>query len=233
MEFIFIVTGIYLLLGAVGMHFGNKKVDVVTAAKRWLKYFTYLLITAFLIASILLDFFLPVAVIIVGFGFYEMQRTARAKKFWLALLIYSIAVSGFLFFAYRFDNRFQFFIYFQVFSFDAFCQITGQLFGRHPITKRISPSKTVEGLLGGIIICLLSALLGGKQLDLSASVALCIGLVTSLASLVGDLSASFYKRVAGIKDYSNLLPGQGGFLDRFDSFIMTGFVYSFLSFFIS
>ncbi|MGZ3882166.1 MAG: phosphatidate cytidylyltransferase, partial [Flavisolibacter sp.] len=52
------------------------------------------------------------------------------------------------------------------------------------------------------------------------------GLFTALTGFAGDLLASRYKRIAGIKDYSNLLPGQGGFLDRFDGFMMAAFCYS-------
>jgi len=232
MQAIFITIGIYLALGAIGMFFGNQKVDQSTAAKRWLKYFTYLLITATVIAAILLKWFFALAVLIAFTGVYELFQTNEVKKFPAAIFSYLLVASGFIFFAFRFTSNFQFAVYFQVLAFDAFCQITGQLIGKTQIAKRSSPTKTLEGLTGGICFCLLSAILSGALLQISYAQAVSIGLITALSSFTGDILASFYKRIAGIKDYSNLLPGQGGFLDRFDSFMMTGFVYSLLSFFI-
>jgi len=80
-----------------------------------------------------------------------------------------------------------------------------------------------------VFFSMLSAMLTSSWMNISLSVSLLYGLFTAAAGFTGDLLASFYKRKAGIKDYSNLLPGQGGFLDRFDSFMMAAFCYSIIS----
>ena len=103
---------------------------------------------------------------------------------------------------------------------DGFSQVIGQLLGRHALAPNISPAKTIEGLLGGLVAAIVVALLLRELLlpwPVPTTVALALG--TGLAGLAGDLAASWVKRRAAIKDYSAALPGQGGILDRFDSLL--------------
>ena len=109
--------------------------------------------------------------------------------------------------------------------FDAFSQIAGQLFGKTKLVPKISPAKTVEGAIGGFIVCIITALAVRDMLSLNSTMTLVMGVVTAISALAGDLLASWFKRKMNLKDYSRLLPGQGGVLDRFDSFIAAGFVY--------
>jgi phosphatidate cytidylyltransferase len=84
----------------------------------------------------------------------------------------------------------------------------------------LSPAKTVEGLAGGLAMAVVVALLArGLMPGASAWITAVLAVLTGLAGLAGDLAASWAKRRAGIKDYSAALPGQGGFLDRFDSLL--------------
>ena len=106
---------------------------------------------------------------------------------------------------------------------------TGVLFGKHKLIPDISPKKTIEGAIGGVVFCVLAfvgfALLynnlwlveGGKALPIWLMAI--VGLITAVVSMVGDLTMSLIKRHYGIKDYGRILPGHGGFLDRFDSVI--------------
>jgi len=230
MPFVILLIIFYIVLGGAGMYFGNRKVAADVARQRWLKYVAYLLITTFVVISIWFHFFFLTASLIALSGYYEIIRTIqRGRRSWMALLVYSVIVSGFIFFVFGFKREFQFFIYFQILAFDAFSQVVGQLAGRTAIAPKISPSKTVEGFLGGVFFSMLSAMLTSSWMNISLSVSLLYGLFTAAAGFTGDLLASFYKRKAGIKDYSNLLPGQGGFLDRFDSFMMAAFCYSIIS----
>jgi len=227
MQLVILTIIFFIVIGGIGMYFGNKKVDAVIARQRWLKYVVYILVTSFIVISIWFHFFFPIAILIVLVGYFELIRTIRTNKnFALALIIYSILVAGFIFYAFKFERKFQFFIYLQILSFDAFSQVIGQLIGKTPIASRISPTKTVEGFLGGIFFCLLASLLTSSWMNISFLSSILFGFFTSLTGFTGDILASFYKRIAGIKDYSNLLPGQGGFLDRFDSFMMAAFCYS-------
>ena len=102
---------------------------------------------------------------------------------------------------------------------DGFAQVVGQWLGRRKLAPRVSPAKTVEGFLGGLCAAGSVAAFASTLVGLSPAHAASIGLLTGVAGLVGDLAASWVKRRAGIKDYSGALPGQGGFLDRFDSLL--------------
>lgn len=110
---------------------------------------------------------------------------------------------------------------------DIFAYFTGMLLGRHKLIPAVSPKKTVEGAIGGVVFCTLSfvgfGLIynnfwvadGGKTIPLVA-IAI-VGFLVSIVSQVGDLSLSLLKRKYGIKDFGKLFPGHGGVLDRFDS----------------
>jgi len=106
---------------------------------------------------------------------------------------------------------------------DVFAYFTGRFFGRHKLIPEVSPKKTVEGAIGGIICATGLAVLYGfivsKATELAPNyivLAVC-GFVLSAVSQVGDLIASLVKREHGIKDYGNIFPGHGGVMDRFDS----------------
>ena len=99
----------------------------------------------------------------------------------------------------------------------------GYLFGQHKLSPVISPKKTVEGFIGGVITAILGMiifkLIAGNALTWSFTVV--IGLLGALGAVFGDLSMSAVKRQVGIKDFGNLIPGHGGILDRFDSVLVT------------
>jgi len=103
----------------------------------------------------------------------------------------------------------------------------GSVFGRTPLAPRISPKKTVEGAVGGLVFALLivagTALLARRVagLEMSVGTVLALTMVTSLAAQVGDLFESLLKRWAGVKDAGVFLPGHGGVLDRLDSLLFT------------
>jgi phosphatidate cytidylyltransferase len=228
MNIVFYCIVAYLVVGAVGMAVANRKETAVVRKQRWLKYFTYVLITAIIIASILLHLFHWIVLLIIGFGFYELGRiyfAGHKSHSFLVFIIYTFIAVGLWGFVTTFTYPFQLFIYFGILTFDAFSQITGQLFGRHPLLFKISPAKTVEGFLGGMFFCILSSLILSGWLNISLLAAFILGIITASGSFAGDILASYYKRKVQVKDYSDLLPGQGGFLDRFDSLLMSGVLY--------
>ena len=106
---------------------------------------------------------------------------------------------------------------------DTFALFGGKAFGRHKLAPRISPKKTVEGLICGIVMGTISGVLAHYilvwvHLDLIPLWATVLAaLVASVSGAIGDLAASTIKRAADIKDYSNLIPGHGGIMDRIDS----------------
>ncbi len=101
---------------------------------------------------------------------------------------------------------------------DAAAYLIGHRFGRHPFFPAISPKKTVEGALGGLLCSVPVMLVGGTVLlHLSPLQAGVLGVLIGVAAQLGDLVESQMKRVAGVKDSSNLIPGHGGIMDRMDS----------------
>ena len=108
---------------------------------------------------------------------------------------------------------------------DTFAYFTGFFLGKHKLIPEISPKKTVEGSIGGILGCALSfvvwGLIVGAVTDLHVHYGFLIvtGIIVSVISQIGDLIASLLKRERGIKDFSHIFPGHGGILDRFDSIL--------------
>ena len=116
---------------------------------------------------------------------------------------------------------------------DSFAYLVGRKFGKHKMAPVISPKKSIEGAVGGVVIAAAFNVLilylftvGCKNLydyslfgdsAMKYLYIIPISIILSLVSMVGDLAASVLKRNFGIKDYSQLLPGHGGIMDRFDS----------------
>ena len=100
---------------------------------------------------------------------------------------------------------------------DVGAYFAGRRFGRVKLAPRVSPGKTWEGVLGGLVLAAIVAAFGAVWLDASAGLGVLLGLSVGAISIVGDLTASMFKRSAGLKDSGNLFPGHGGILDRIDS----------------
>lgn len=105
---------------------------------------------------------------------------------------------------------------------------TGSFFGKHKLAPEISPKKTVEGFLGGIVVCIAAVVLSVaayqawfSPVEFTASypAAILLAALCSFISVLGDLTFSVVKRSYQIKDFGNVFPGHGGMLDRFDSVV--------------
>lgn len=113
---------------------------------------------------------------------------------------------------------------------DTCAYFTGVCIGKHKLIPDVSPKKTVEGAVGGLVGCVAAfvifGVIMGSCYDLCPNYLILglMGLVLSVISMCGDLIASLVKRSFGIKDYSKLIPGHGGIMDRFDSIIATASV---------
>lgn len=112
---------------------------------------------------------------------------------------------------------------------DSAAYFCGRAFGRHKLIPDVSPKKTVEGALGGVVFCGIAFSLYGfiisrffiTSVKPSYLILFVIGVCVSAISQIGDLIASLIKRKYGIKDYGKLFPGHGGVMDRFDSVLIT------------
>lgn len=124
-------------------------------------------------------------------------------------------------------------IVFSAFGTDIFAYFTGYALGKHKLCPKISPKKTIEGSVGGILgSMLLCGIFGWFAAGGVYFVhTLAIGALGGVISQAGDLTASVFKRKMDIKDYGNLIPGHGGVLDRFDSVLFTApLVYYYIIF---
>lgn len=115
---------------------------------------------------------------------------------------------------------------------DTGAYFTGRFLGKHKLSPKISPKKTIEGLIGGVItnialidlVAFLFVKIGsnyGVAVEIDYLMLSILAVVIAFASVAGDLIASVIKRQIGIKDYGNLIPGHGGIMDRFDSILFT------------
>jgi len=220
---------IYFLLGGVGFYFINRKKEHEVARKSYIKFVMYFFIINILFFSIVLApaAFRYLSGLIIGVGLIELFRLfhqsdyKHKRFFFISLLIYCMLSAGFLLFG-TLQKELILFSFIVLSIFDSFSQITGQLWGQKKLFPKTSPNKTLGGLIGGGLIAigsafLLRSLYTGIKLE---SLILTLGLV--FFAFAGDLTASFFKRKLNVKDFSKLIPGHGGFLDRFDSLISAG-----------
>ena len=121
------------------------------------------------------------------------------------------------------------------FGTDTGAYFTGMCFGKHKLNPRLSPKKTIEGSIGGIILgTVLSGLYGAYiQIDMPLVWFIVMCFILTITSQIGDLTFSSMKRIFEVKDFSQLLPGHGGILDRFDSILFNAMVFGILLHFIT
>ena len=231
---LFYIIILFSVLGGIGTYFAGRKQKQLERKKNWIKYFSYFIIIILLYVCICFTtkIFPCICGFIVVAGLVEIvclqkKKSQKISLFSLILIVYVLISAGF----YAFSTLSQYLLLYTLFTvctFDAFCQIAGQLFGKHKICPKISPNKTFEGLLGGFLMSVCTFFIIGKILDFTMFFTIIAGVGICVFSFGGDLFASWIKRRYGVKDFSSALPGQGGFLDRFDSFITAGtFVFLF------
>ena len=148
----------------------------------------------------------------------------RAVGSTLAGVFYVALLFGFLLLIRQVDSGeiLLIFLFLLNWSSDTFAYFLGRAFGRKKLAPRVSPNKTVEGSLGGILGTIVVALLVGNWLlDISNVNLIAIGILVSIFGQMGDLVESALKRMGNVKDSGKLIPGHGGVLDRFDSVLFT------------
>jgi phosphatidate cytidylyltransferase len=218
------------LMGGVGLYSASRKLECSVRRDRWTKFITYFCIVHIVLLCVLLGpRVLGVLVLLILFvGAFELYRVLHSASG--AQLLFRTGVStGYvllglallLFFSLS-TKEMAVFVYLVVATFDGFSQVAGNLFGRHLLARKLSPGKTVEGTLGGLVFAAAMAVLLHPLVSLSAVQSLAAGGWIVAAGFSGDLLASWVKRRSGVKDFGRILPGHGGVLDRFDSLLFAG-----------
>ena len=225
---VFSLIATYELLHCVGLH-KNMWVSIplylMSAAMPFgIRFFDLMSLLALPVALCVLLLYL-LAVAVFSHGKADIQDVSTAFMLWLYTLL------GFFGLIMVHDHiRGGEYLYHLAFLgawvTDIFAYFTGMLLGRHKLIPDVSPKKTVEGAIGGVVFCTLSFVGFGllynhfwaadeKTIPLVAMAI--VGFLVSIVSQVGDLSLSLLKRKYGIKDFGKIFPGHGGVLDRFDS----------------
>jgi phosphatidate cytidylyltransferase len=226
---VYMVILVYFVLGTAGIWFINRNKEPEVARRSWIKHFTYFIITSLLYFSIAfkLILFRYIVLVIIVAGFLELAKLFHESGychkifFFSSMFILAALSAGFFFFS-RMEQGMILYAFLILCIFDGFSQVTGQMIGRRKIFPKISPNKTVEGFIGGATVALLSALVFRHLIQAEALKAIMVAAVVVVFAFAGDTAKSAYKRRYNVKDFSRLIPGHGGFLDRFDSLIAGG-----------
>lgn len=228
---IFLFLQAYFVFGAILFTIINRNKTKEIRKYNWIKYFTYLIIVDSLFATIILNntIFNYICILISVLGFLEiLHLLLKSKNYYigiLSILIYLGIVILFYLFSQMEKNNILFTFYL-VIIFDAMSQLSGQLLGKRKLIPAISPNKTTEGLLGGLIFTVFTGILIKDLIHENLIYSITLSIAISAFAFIGDILASFLKRKLNVKDFSNVIPGHGGVLDRFDSLIFAGaFIY--------
>lgn len=219
---------LYLVLGAVSVGVGLKTRRQPHSQLR-AQVFAWWWILPVVTLSLVLH---PVgasllALLIAGLALRELMQFAGREPLLVTMLLLLLCLSISTLPLYEnlpLQQRFGWLFYLYVLTAlnDVAQFVSGSVFGRHRIAPGISPNKTWQGLAGGVAMTLLLSLSLGAYLNLASPLRLAVyAVLLSLGGFCGDLLFSWIKRKLGVKDFSTLIPGHGGILDRVDSLVVT------------
>ncbi len=237
-----ILFGVLLLISMIGLYELYKIVKVnlafpgILGFVACLCYYSLLYFDLPKYQPMLIIFFLMLLMFAYVFGFPKYQIEQIAVTFF-GLFYVSIMLS------YIYQVRILedgawivWLIFIGAWGSDTCAYAVGVLFGKHKVAPKLSPNKSLEGCIGGVVGAALIGFLYATairsnitELENPQLIFAIIGAASSVISQIGDLTASAIKRNHNIKDYGNLIPGHGGILDRFDSIIFTAPIVYYLA----
>jgi phosphatidate cytidylyltransferase len=173
------------------------------------------------------EWMMPILIcwIIITFGRLAMQYpevNLEEACYNLLGMIYPVAFYSYLYLLRQLPQGviWTFFTFFLVWSTDTFAYLIGRGFGHYPLAPKVSPNKTIEGSIGGLLGCFFVGLIFMFWMgEVPFLHIIILSLIVGIVGQIGDLFESSLKRSAGIKDSGSLIPGHGGILDRSDSLI--------------
>ncbi|MFD2939079.1 phosphatidate cytidylyltransferase [Flavobacterium notoginsengisoli] len=180
---------------------------------------------------VLLAITLVVSVKCIIFLFYDSVQKISTSSKYLYLLGYITLPFLFIvkisFGTHDYNPKIIIGLFVLIWTNDTFAYLVGKSMGKHKLFERVSPKKTIEGFLGGVVFAALAGFLISKFYiqpkaefsNMSILIWTTIALIVSIFGTIGDLIESKFKRIAGVKDSGSIMPGHGGILDRLDSVI--------------
>lgn len=205
--------------------------------------YLYPLITGFLLYSVfipqgyLIDMAMVLVLLLVLFACsmtdYGMNILRLGYYFATAVLV-AAGIHSLYYFRTNFGFDYLIMIALATFGTDTGAYFSGMLFGKHKLNPRLSPKKTIEGSIGGMILGTVLSVAFGAYTGIDMPFYFLVGVcfILTITGQIGDLTFSSMKRMFEVKDFSQLLPGHGGILDRFDAFLFNGATLSVLLYFI-
>ncbi len=196
------------------------------------------LILFFIIIYYVIDFkysSLLVFIFFILLLFYSLSKNNNIVDVSLSFVsvFYIVIPFSFIFILSNKNIYLPWIIFLSAWSTDTMAYFIGKNFGKCKISRTLSPNKTLEGSIAGVISCVITILVFGfifkNNLGIPIPNLFILSFLTSISAQIGDLIASSIKRFTGIKDFGNLILGHGGVLDRFDSILMisiTVFMYA-------
>lgn len=233
-ETFFILFGLFLLLAVsefCELIQINKLIPILISAIIFVAFYYFK--TTRIIDVLVLTFSLLVSIKLLTFLFSTNQKPIENYLKYLYLLGYIILPFVFItkipFGIKGYNPKIIISIFILIWTNDTFAYIVGKTFGKNKLLERVSPKKTIEGFVGGIVFGVIASLLISKFYIQGATIIwIIIAIIVGIFGTIGDLIESKFKRVAGVKDSGKIMPGHGGILDRLDSVIFVApFVFLF------
>lgn len=169
--------------------------------------------------------------ILVTILIFEWKNIFHSNNFWFWFIMPWYPILPFAMMIYMSNvacyRTLVYYLFFIVFSFDSSAYISGKLLGLHQVVPQISPGKTIEGCIGGFIGALIAfyIALWYQNTHIALHTIFILTFIICSIAFAGDIFESFLKRQAHIKDAGIILPGHGGFLDRFDAVIFVAYFF--------
>jgi|TARA_B100001964_G_scaffold186160_1_gene206704 phosphatidate cytidylyltransferase len=203
-----------------------------------IRFFTSLpLIFLLLILVYYFEEYIPFAFILIySMIFYEILfffKNKKRRSFLLILYVFISLISIEIYIIYFYEKLIFLYFILLITCFDIFSYIFGSLFGKKRILPKISPNKTIFGVIAGLFLTLIISLLFNNLFYIfTFRTSFFFSILIILSAFIGDVIESFYKRHFEIKNSGNFLPGHGGIFDRMDSFVMGSIAMLIFNYFI-
>ena len=221
-----IIGGIYfkIAIAIIGLLTLKEIINLKNDTKLSIKIVCYLLELFMILSNInlIIKIFISVFVLLSLLIFYKKEDyNIDSCMFFLGFIIFIGSIYSYIYTIRVRDVNILIYLFLITILTDTFAYVGGKLFGKHKLAPKISPNKTIEGfLIGTSVGTVVPSIYYLFYLDpTSLLFALAFTFVLSLVGQLGDLVFSQIKRIYGIKDFSNIMPGHGGVLDRLDSII--------------